>query len=107
MKSACKSKHLFLLYTKVVKDFLVFPSCCCGWQTQGFPATLKGMQKLLNVVQEFTARCGIQINVKNTYLVVIDNDKKRREQEPATLLTINGETLQAMNLDDACKYLGY
>ena len=32
--------------------------------------------------------------------------KKSREQEPAPLLTINGETLQAMNLDDAC-YLGY
>ena len=49
----------------------------------------------------------MQINVKKTYFLVIDNDKKRREQEPAPLLTINGETLQAMNLDDACKYLGY
>ena len=28
--------------------------------------------------------------------VVIDNDKKRREQEPAPLLTINGETLQRL-----------
>ena len=65
------------------------------------------MQKLLNVVQEFTAWCGMRINVKKTYLLVIDNDKKRREQEPAPLLTINGETLQAMNLDDACRYLGY
>ena len=32
--------------------------------------------------------------------------EERREQEPAPLLTINGETLQAMNLDDACRYLG-
>jgi len=39
--------------------------------------------------------------------LVIDNDKKRREQEPAPLLTINGESLQAMILDDACRYLGY
>ena len=69
-----------------------------------FADTSEGMQKLLNVVQEFT--CGMQINVKKTYLWVIDNDKKRREQEPAPLLTINGETLQAMNLDDACRYLG-
>jgi len=63
------------------------------------------MQKLLNVVQEFTAWCGTQINVKKTYLLVIIvyNDKKRKEQEPAPLLTINGETLQAMNLDDACR----
>ena len=65
------------------------------------------MQKLLNVVQEFTAWCGMQINVKKTYSSVIDNDKKRGEQEPAPLLTINGETLQAMHLDDACRYLGY
>ena len=45
--------------------------------------------------------------MKKTYLLVLDNDKKRREQEPALLLTINGETLQAMNLDDACRYLRY
>ena len=81
-----------------------------------FADTPEGMHKLLNVVQEFTAWCGMQINVftawcgmqiKKTDLLVIDNDKKRREQEPAPLLAINGETLQAMNLDDACRYLGY
>jgi len=49
----------------------------------------------------------MQINVKKMYLLVMDNDKKRGEQEPAPLLTINGETLQAMNLDDACRYLKY
>ena len=65
------------------------------------------MQKLLNVVQEFTAWCGMQSNVKKTYLLVLDNAKKHREQQPAPLLTINGENLQAMNLDDACRYLGY
>ena len=58
-------------------------------------------------MQEFTAWCGMQLNVKKKYLLVIDNDKKRREQEPAPLLAINGETLQAMNLDDACRYLEY
>jgi len=61
------------------------------------------MQKLLNVVQEFTACCGMQLNVKKTYLF----DKRRTEQQPTPLLTINEETLQAMNLDDACRYLGY
>jgi len=49
----------------------------------------------------------MQINVKKPYLLVIDNDKQRREQELAPLLTINEETLQAINLDDACRYLGY
>ena len=39
--------------------------------------------------------------------VGIDNDKKRREQEPEPLVTFNRETLPAMNLDDACRYLGY
>jgi len=67
----------------------------------------EGMQTLLNVKQEFTVWCGMQINVKKTYLLVTDNDKKRREQEPASLSTINRETLQAINLDDACRYLGY
>jgi len=72
-----------------------------------FADTPEGMQKLLNVVQEFTAWCGMQISVEKKYLFVINNDKKRREQEPAPLLTINGETLQAMNFDDACRYLRY
>jgi len=72
-----------------------------------FADTPEGMQKLLNVLQEFTAWCGMQINVKKTYLLVIDDDKKRREQEPAPVLTINGETLQVMNLYDTCRYLGY
>jgi len=39
-----------------------------------FAHTPEGMQKLLNVVQEFTAWCGMQIDVKKTYLSVIDND---------------------------------
>ena len=65
------------------------------------------MPKLLNVVQEFTAWCGMQMNVKKTYLLVIDNHKKSREQQPAPLLIITGETLQATNLDDACRYVGY
>jgi len=33
-----------------------------------FADTPEGMQKLPNVVQEFTAWCGMQINVKKTYL---------------------------------------
>jgi len=71
-----------------------------------FADTPQGMQKLLDVVKEFTW-FGMQINVNNTYLLVIDNDKKRREQESAPLLTINGEILQAKNFDDACRFLGY
>jgi len=47
------------------------------------------------------------MNVKKNCLLVIDNDKRRRKQKPAPLLTINGEDLQAINLDDACKYLRY
>jgi len=65
------------------------------------------MQTLLKVVQEFTAWCAMQINVKTTYLLVIYNDKTHREQESAPLLTISRAKLQLMNLDDACRYLGY
>jgi len=47
------------------------------------------MQKLLSaVVYEFTVWCGMQINVKKTYWLVIDNDKQRRKKETAPLLTI-------------------
>ena len=74
-----------------------------------FADTPEGMQKLLNVVQELTAWCGVQINVNSErYLLVIEiTDQRCRQQELALLLTINGETLQAMNLDGACRYLGY
>jgi len=41
-----------------------------------FADTPEGIQKLLNVVQEFTAWCEMQINVKKMYLLVIDNVKK-------------------------------
>jgi len=39
-----------------------------------FADTSEGMQKLLNIVQEFTAWCGMQTNAKKTYLLVIDID---------------------------------
>jgi len=41
----------------------------------------------------------MQINVKEMYFLVIDNDKKRREQEPAPLSDINGKLLQMMDFD--------
>ena len=50
------------------------------------------MQKLLKIVQEFTACYAMQINVKKTYLFVINNDKKRREQEPAPLADVVART---------------
>ena len=40
-----------------------------------FANTPEGMQKQLNAVQEFTAWCAMQINVKKKYLLVIDHDK--------------------------------
>jgi len=49
----------------------------------------------------------MQINVKKIYLLIIDDDKKCKEQEPVPLLTIDGETLQTMNLVDACRCLRY
>jgi len=49
----------------------------------------------------------MQINVNKTFLLVTYKNKKRREQEPAPLLTISGENLQAMDLNDVCRYLEY
>ena len=39
-----------------------------------FDETPEGMQTLLDVVQEFTTWCGMEINVKKTFLLVIDDD---------------------------------
>jgi len=48
------------------------------------------MQTLLDMVQEFTTCCGMEINAKNKFLLVIDRDRKRRESTLAPDLRING-----------------
>jgi len=67
----------------------------------------EGMQTLLDVVQEFTTWCGMAINVKKTFLLVIDKDRKRRKSTPAPDLRIKGEYLKTVDINDACQYLGY
>jgi len=37
-----------------------------------FAENPEGMQTLLDVVQDFTTWCGMEINVKSTFLLVID-----------------------------------
>ena len=65
------------------------------------------MQTLLDVVQEFTTWCGMEINVKRTFLLVIDKDRKRRESTLAPDLRIHGERLKTPDIHDACRCLGY
>jgi len=72
-----------------------------------FAETPEGMQTLLDVVQEFTTLCGMEINVKRTFLVVIDKDRKRRASTPAPDLRINGEILKTLDINNACQYLDY
>ena len=72
-----------------------------------FAETPEGMQTLLDVVQEFTTWCGMEINVKKTFLLVIDKDRKRRESTPAPDLRINGKRLETLDINDVCRYLGY
>ena len=55
-----------------------------------FAETSEGMQTLLDMVQEFTTCCGMEINAKNKFLLVIDRDRKRRESTLAPDLRING-----------------
>ena len=40
-------------------------------------------------------------------MLVIDKDRKRRESTPAPDLRINGERLKTLEINDACRYLGY
>ena len=44
---------------------------------------------------------------KETFLLVIDKDQKRREKTPAPDLRINGERLKTLDINDVCQYLGY
>ena len=60
---------------------------------------------MLDVVQEFTTWCGMEINVKK-FLLVIVKDQKRRESTPAPDLRINGERLKTLDINEACRYLG-
>jgi len=65
------------------------------------------MQTLLDVVQQFTTWCGMEINAQKTFLLIIDKDRKRRESVPAPDLRIDGERLKTLDINDACWYLGY
>jgi len=50
----------------------------------------------------------MEINVKNTFLLVIDTvDRKRRESTPAPDLRINRERLKMPDINDACRCLVY
>jgi len=62
---------------------------------------------LLDVVQDFTTWCGMEINVKTNFLLVIDKDRKRRESTPAPDLRIKCECLKTLDINDTCWYLGY
>jgi len=72
-----------------------------------FAETPEGMQTVLDVVQEFATWCGMVINVKTNFLLVIDKDRKRRERMPASDLKINSERLKTLAINEACWYLGY
>ena len=62
---------------------------------------------MLDVVQEFTTRCGMDIDVKNKFLLVIHKDRKRMESMPAPDLRINDQRLKMLDINDECRYLGY
>ena len=45
----------------------------------------------------------MEINMKNTSVLVIDKDQKRRKATQAPYLEINDERLQTKNFNDACQ----
>jgi len=63
-----------------------------------FAENPEGMQALLDVMQEFTTWCGMEINVKKAFLLIIDMDQKRREIMLAPDLRINGKRLKTLLL---------
>jgi len=58
-----------------------------------FVQTPEGMQNLFEVLQEFTTWCGVEIKVNFFFSLVVDKDRKRRENMLAPDLSINGERL--------------
>ena len=67
----------------------------------------KECKLFLDVVQEFTTWCGLEIHIKKSLLLVIDNDRKQRGSMPAPDLRINDERLTTLDVNDTCRYLGY
>jgi len=61
------------------------------------------MQILLDVVQELLTWRSKGINLKKTFLLVIDKDRKRREIMPTLDLRINGKRLKTQDINDACR----
>jgi len=44
---------------------------------------------------------------KKNFLLVIDNDRKRRESTPAPDLRINDERIKTIDINHACQYQGH
>jgi len=57
----------------------------------------------------YTKRHGVawRSTSKKTFLLEIDKDRKRRESMPAPDLRINGQRLKTLDINDACRYIGY
>jgi len=55
------------------------------------------MQKLLDVVKEFTKWCGMKINVKKQNLLLVGKDQQQEEDTLAPRLWINGKRLNTKN----------
>ena len=75
-----------------------------------FTDTPKGLQTLLDALQEFSTWRGMEINVKKTFLLVTDKDWKRRKSMPALDLIIIGKCVKIVDItDDTCLpvYLDY
>ena len=60
-----------------------------------FAESPEGLQTLLDVVQEFATKCGMEINLEKTLFLVIDRKRKRSESMPAPDLRINGARLKS------------
>jgi len=67
------------------------------------------MQTLLDMVQEFTTWCGMEIKIKKMFrgLLVIDKDRKRRERMLAPDLRTSGKRHKPIDINDACQHPGY
>ena len=66
------------------------------------------MQTLLDVVHEFTIWCGVETNVTGTnFLARNGQGSKEKGKHSGTRSEDKWRTSQTLDINDACRYLGY
>ena len=70
-----------------------------------FAQNEKGMQQLLEIVEQFEQWSGIRVNLKKTMVMAVDGDKSRRKRQVE--VRYRGSLVRQLQEDETCRYLGF